>query len=206
MALSPDDIVNYDFKQAMRGYAIAEVDDLLDRLADQVERSQQDIDDLRTRLRDTEARLAAALETESTLKRTFVTAQQAAERALDDAREQADELRGAAEREVTEQLQRANAEAERLVTTARTMADEKLRSAREQHATLVRELEELSGLAGRQRAAHRALLVDQLAQLDAGAPAPGPAAVTSASTSEPGSFLAGGTVPTLPSEWGDGRS
>jgi DivIVA domain-containing protein len=206
MALSPDDIVNYDFKQAMRGYAIAEVDDLLDRIADQVERSQQDIDDLRTRLRDTEARLAAALETESTLKRTFVTAQQAAERALDDAREQADELRGAAEREVTEQLERANEEAERLVTTARAMVDEKLHSAREQHSTLVRELEELSQLASRQRAAHRALLVDQLAQLDAGAPASGPAAVATPATSEPETFGAGETVPTLPPGWGDGRA
>ena len=36
MALTPDDIVNHEFNLAVRGYAKVEVDDLLDRLADQI--------------------------------------------------------------------------------------------------------------------------------------------------------------------------
>jgi cell division initiation protein len=166
VALSPEDIVNHEFRQALRGYAIPEVDDLLDRVADQLERAQADIDDLRLRLQQAEARLGAALETEATLKRTFVTAQQAAEQALDGAREQAEELRRVAEREVLEQLRRAQAEAERLVTEARSSAEEELRQAREQRAAMVAEVAALAELERRQRATLRQQLQGYLAALD----------------------------------------
>jgi DivIVA domain-containing protein len=55
--LSPDDIVGYEFRQQkVRGYDVEQVDDLLDRLADQVEATDRELDDLRARLRDAEAR------------------------------------------------------------------------------------------------------------------------------------------------------
>jgi cell division initiation protein len=93
VALSPEDIVNHEFKQALRGYAVQEVDDLLDRLADQLERAERDIADLRQRLADADARVAEALATESSLKRTLITAQDAAQRTMDDAQAHANTWR-----------------------------------------------------------------------------------------------------------------
>jgi DivIVA domain-containing protein len=68
VGLSSEDVVNHEFRQALRGYAIPEVDELLHRVADQLERAQADIRDLRLRLGRSEARLRAALETEATLR------------------------------------------------------------------------------------------------------------------------------------------
>ncbi len=177
MTLTPDDIVNHEFKQRVRGYDVESVDGFLDRLADQIEATDREVTDLRSRLRDAESRLAEALETESTLKRTLVTAQDAAQRALDDAREQADELRGAAEREVTDQLERARAEAERLVAEGREEHDRLVAEAREQHDRLVAEgreqryrliagLEDLRAVEQRHRTQLRQHLDDTLAALD----------------------------------------
>lgn len=166
MALNPDDIVSYEFKQALRGYAISEVDDLLDRLADQVERDERDRDELRQRLRDTEARLASALETESTLKRTLIIAQQAADRSMADALEQADELRVASEREVMEQLRQANAEADRIVGDAHRTATAELDAARRELADLSARLVELRDLNEGHLRYMRSYLSEQLASLD----------------------------------------
>ena len=191
MALNPDDIVSYEFKQALRGYAISEVDDLLDRLADQVERDERDRDELRQRLRDTEARLASALETESMLKRTLITAQQAADRSMADAREQADELRVASEREVMEQLRQANAEADRIVAEAHQTAQAELDGARRELADLSARLVELRQLNEQHRSHMRHYLSDQLATLDELAPIP------------PTSVGTGATVADDPWEHGD---
>ena len=177
MTLTPDDIVNHEFKQRVRGYDVESVDGFLDRLADQIEATDREVADLRSRLRDAESRLAEALETESTLKRTLVTAQDAAQRALDDAREQADELRSAAEQEVTDQLERAKAEAERLVAEARAEHDRLLAEGREERDRLVAEgreqryrliagLEDLRAVEQRHRTELRQHLEDTLAALD----------------------------------------
>lgn len=167
MSLSPDDIVNYEFRQQkVRGYDVAEVDDLLDRLADQVERSDREVDELRQRLRDCEARLGAALETESTLKRTLVTAQDAAERALAEAREQADELRETAERAIDEQLARARDEARTLIAEAQREARAELETARQQRAAIERRIAAMRDLEQRHRTSLERHLRTQLEQLD----------------------------------------
>jgi cell division initiation protein len=169
VSLSPDDIVGYEFRQqTVRGYDVQQVDDLLDQLADQVERTERELDDLRQRLRDSEARLAAALETESTLKRTLVTAQDAAERALAEAREQADELRETAERAIDEQLARAREEARTIVSDAQGEARAELTTAREQRAAIEDRLAGLRELEQRHRSSlerHLRVHLDQLEQL-----------------------------------------
>jgi cell division initiation protein len=218
--LSPDDIVNHEFRQSLRGYNVAEVDALLDRLADQVERSEQEIDELRQRLRESEARLASALETESSIKRTLVTAQDAAERALADAREQADELRGACEREVTEQLERATREAEQLVEDAQQRASSELDAARTVRDRLTGHVERLREIEQHHRGQLRTHLEAQLAALeelddvpappasgDEGAPAPSdPAAVAAELRSEASDLGRAHGVesweePLVPEEW-----
>jgi DivIVA domain-containing protein len=180
MSLSPDDIVGYEFRQQkVRGYDIEQVDDLLDRLADQVERSDRELDDLRQRLRDCEARLGSALETETALKRTLVTAQDAVERALAEAREQADELRETAERAIDEQLARAREEAHTIVADAQQQARAEVSTAREQRAAIEGRLASLRALEQRHRTSferHLRVQLEQLEQLDADEDAPGNAA------------------------------
>jgi DivIVA domain-containing protein len=167
MSLTPDDIVGYEFRQQrVRGYDIEQVDDLLDRLADQVERTDRELDDLRQRLRESEARLAAALETETALKRTFMTAQDAAERAVAEAREQADELRETAERAIDEQLARARDDARTIVANAQREARTELATVREHRAAVERRLAALRALEQRHRASLERHLRAQLAQLD----------------------------------------
>lgn len=114
MALTPDQIVNYELKQAVRGYSMKQVDDLLDRVADELERHRAEAADLRERLARAEAALAGASETEQTLKRTLVTAQRAAEQALEDARVRAAELLDEAEREAEATTDQAYQDAEEL--------------------------------------------------------------------------------------------
>lgn len=125
MALTPDDIVNHEFRQTMRGYAVAEVDELLDRLADQVERNERDLAELRQRLEADGAKLADAQRNEAVLTQTLVTAQQTAQRTVQDAEEraaiivadaqaQSDELTAQAERQAAAVTAEANAGAERM--------------------------------------------------------------------------------------------
>jgi DivIVA domain-containing protein len=183
--LSPDDIVSYEFRQQkVRGYDVSQVDDLLDRLADQVERTDRELDDLRRRLRESEARLASALETETALKRTLVAAQDAAERALAEAREQADELRETAERAIDEQLARAREEARTLVADAQGEARSELETARQQRAAIERRLASLRELEQRHRSSlerHLRAQLDELDELarDADAPSNSPAPASS---------------------------
>jgi DivIVA domain-containing protein len=167
VALTPDDIVGYEFRQQkVRGYDVEQVDDLLDLLADQVERTDRELAELRQQLRDSEARLDAALETESTLKRTLVTAQDAAERALAEAREQADELRENAERAVDHQLSEAREEARRIVAEAQQEARAELTTARQQRAAVEARLDALRELEQRHRDSLQRHLHAQLDQLD----------------------------------------
>jgi cell division initiation protein len=138
MGLSADDIVNYALKQAVRGYSVPQVDELLDQVADTVERLGSELDDVRHRLRQSEDRLAAASETESTLKRTLVTAQRAAEQSLDEAREQAAELVEEARREAATLLEQARLDAEEVRVEA-------LKAARAEEAEIRRRRQALEG-------------------------------------------------------------
>ena len=114
MTLSPDDIVNYPLKQAVRGYSVKQVDELLDEVADTIEASEQRIADLTERLEAAEEQLAATSETEATLKRTLVTAQRAAEQSLEEAKQRATELVDDARREAAAVVEQAKLEAEEL--------------------------------------------------------------------------------------------
>lgn len=138
MGLTPDDIVNYPLKQAVKGYKVEQVDDLLDQVADALERAQRDNVELRRKLEVSEQRLAAASETEATLKRTLVTAQRAAEQSLEEAKARAAEHVEDARREAQGLLEQARLDAEELRVEA-------LRSARAEEAEIRRRRQELEG-------------------------------------------------------------
>lgn len=112
MSLTPDDIVTYPLKQALRGYAVKQVDELLDRVADELERLHQERDDARRELASCKQRAAEAEETEAALKRTLVTAQRTAEQAVAEARQEAADIVASAERQAASIVDEATSEAE----------------------------------------------------------------------------------------------
>ncbi len=137
-ALTPDDIVNFPLKQAVRGYSTQQVDELLDRIADQMERMTTGLDEAQTRLNRCEERLAAASETEATLKRTLVTAQRAAEQSIEDAKSRAAEILDEARREAARITEQSRLDAEELRVEA-------LQAARAEEAEIRRRRQGLEG-------------------------------------------------------------
>src|SRR5690606_11241803 len=97
-----------------------EVDELLDQLADQVERHQEELAHLQRRVEAAEATAASTRETEATLQRTLVVAQQAAERNLADASAQAEATIAAATADAERVRREAEEEAGRVRSEARS--------------------------------------------------------------------------------------
>ena len=114
MDLTARHIHEKQFHDAWRGYNQEEVDDFLDRVADQMNRLERENVALQERLRDLDQMMAASRSTEDMLKKTLVTAQQAAEEAIATARTKAEELVAEAEA----RAQRANEELKHRVATA----------------------------------------------------------------------------------------
>ncbi len=83
--LTPDELVDYQLKRATRGYAVAEVDALLDVLAAQTER-------LMAEVADAEQRAAARSREIEQLRARLEDAERAAEQAVAAAREVADAI------------------------------------------------------------------------------------------------------------------
>lgn len=166
MALSPEDIVNHEFKQRLRGYAVQEVDDLLDRLADQLERAEHDIADLRQRVIEADARLTQALATESSLKRTLITAQDAAQRTIDAAETHAETVRAETERKVTERLDEAIARSTAMVQEAESEASTTRASHRAEREATATRVAQLAAIEERYRTQVRALLEYQLGEIE----------------------------------------
>ena len=131
LVLGPDEIINYALRKATRGYAVKDVDDLLDQLAVQTQDLLERLAELEAERDQLRGQLAEASESESMLKRTLVTAQRAAEASVAEAREEADALR-----------QRARERAEELLASAAEQAQElrdaALRRARADEADLRR--------------------------------------------------------------------
>lgn len=166
MVLTPDDIVTYPLKQAVRGYSVPQVDQLLDQAADTVEKLTAEVEDLRRRLRQSEDRLAASSETETTLKRTLVTAQRAAEQSLDEAREEAAQLVEEARREAAGIREEAQLDAEELRVEALKAARAEEAEIRRRRQSLEGHIEALRIFEREYRARLRGALEDQLRMLD----------------------------------------
>lgn len=164
--LSADDVVNYPLKQAVRGYSVAQVDELLDAVADELERSAREIDELRSRLRRSEQRLQEASETEATLKRTLVTAQRAAEQSIEEAKERAAEILDEARRESAASLEQARLDAEELRVEALHTARAEEAEIRRRRQSLEAHIEALRVFERDYRSRLRGHLEDQLQRLD----------------------------------------
>ena len=120
MEITPREINEKQFRDAWRGYSQEEVDDFLDRIAEVLDRVQRENQTLQTRVKELDQAVSASRDTEEMLKKTLVSAQQAAEEAIATAKAKASELITEAEErarrsieEATERVQTAEAEARR---------------------------------------------------------------------------------------------
>lgn len=171
--LTPDAIVDYPLERALRGYNAKQVDDLLDRLADQIEQLTLELRLADQRAEAAESRIAEAEETESTLRRTLVTAQRTAEDTVAEAQERAARIVVEAE----EKAEKILADLEDQTAARREAAEQHVERLERNSEVRVAAAEErvrrLRALAGELRVAireqldrHRALL-DDLAEIQA---------------------------------------
>lgn len=155
MPLTPDEIVNYQLKQAVRGYSVKQVDELLDEVADEIERLNAALAEAQLRARDAESRAEEFTETESTLKRTLVTAQRAAEETLAEAEQRAEEM-----------LEEARLESERLLADAENTAAETRRTRDAELVDIERRIDDLRQRERAHREELRRAVESQLAELE----------------------------------------
>ena len=167
MPYSPEDIVAYAFRTRARGYDRDEVDAFLDELADQIEQERAGAAAREERLVALESQLAEAAESERALKRTLVTVQDAADRALTEAREEVAELRAAADRDIAELRERTDAELAEQRAGAEAAAAEVLAAARAEAAAERERVRALQELDAGHRAQLREFLEGALAGLSA---------------------------------------
>ena len=91
--ITPLDIENKKFsKQMMNGYSVEEVDEFLDQLTVDYEKTYKEISELKEQVDDLEASLAQYKTIEGTLQNTLVIAQSTAEEVKEVARQQADQI------------------------------------------------------------------------------------------------------------------
>ena len=130
MAITPADIQAQTFSEAKRGYDPGEVDVFLEQLSSEVDAMLAKIVDLKQRLTATEQQLAAAQQqlaerpaqvaapapapdytaTERQISAALITAQQSADRIVDEARENAERIRNEADAKAREVIRQALAE------------------------------------------------------------------------------------------------
>ena len=167
MDLTARDVHEQQFHDAWRGYNQEEVDDFLDKLAEVLDRLRRENESLRSRIADLDQVVATSRDTEAMLKKTLVSAQKAAEEALNNAKARAEQLITEAE----ERVKNANEQARERVRTAEEEARRKSEEAERAHAEKTRALDSSIG----ELAAHeaelkkrlRAFLEEEIQSLDA---------------------------------------
>lgn len=107
MRFTPLDIQSHRFGRALRGYDADEVESFLRLVAEDLERSVREADELRDKARELETRVNELQDREETLKRTLMTAQQLSE-----------DLRNTAAREAEVTVAEAEVKAEKLMDAA----------------------------------------------------------------------------------------
>ncbi len=147
MDVSPETIRSVEFRERLRGYNQDDVDQFLERMAAGVEILQQ-------RLRDANERAAAAeqqaqqqaqqADADDPLRRTLVLAQQTADLAIQEARDQAARMVEAAQAQAHAVVAEAEEQARRLTTEVKEQVEAdvtRLRTTREQLIQDVQALE-----------------------------------------------------------------
>jgi cell division initiation protein len=138
--LTPVDILNLRFGRRVSGYAIAEVDDFVRRVATDLEAALAECAAQRERLLGQERELAQYHEIEATLRDALILAQKAADETRTAARQQADLLLHEAQSRVREMDAQANRRQDEAEMRIEKLLQERRRLARDLRARLTTQL------------------------------------------------------------------
>ena len=111
--LMPIDIVNHKFRQGLKGYVQAEVDDFMGQVADAYGKALEEADRLKQELERAERALRQYQEVEETMKNALVLAEKTA-----------DETRGRAQEQATLVVREAEQQAREMAAAARREAED----------------------------------------------------------------------------------
>ena len=137
MELTARDIHEKQFHDAWRGYNQEEVDDFLDRVAEVFDVTRRENAALQGRVHELEQALTTSRETEEMLKKTLVSAQQAAEEAIAKAQEKANAIVTEAEERAT----RTNEETRQRLSSTEAEIRRRMLDADREHTVRRRELD-----------------------------------------------------------------
>lgn len=136
--LTPVDILNLHFRRSLRGYAVAEVDDFVRRVAADMEAVLAESAGLREKIGALEREISQFRSLETTMRDALVLAQKAA-----------DETRAAAHAQAEAQILDAQARVTQMTAQVEALRRERLRLARDMRAQLAAHLDWLTAeLAG----------------------------------------------------------
>lgn len=90
MTITAMDITNKDFKRALRGYNIDEVDEFLDKISGDYEKIRRENENLKDKLKTTEERIDHYSKMENTIQSTLLLAQNASEQAKENAKKESE--------------------------------------------------------------------------------------------------------------------
>jgi cell division initiation protein len=174
MELTARDIHDKQFHDAWRGYNQEEVDDFLDRVAEVFDVMRRENVALHARVRELEQALTTSRETEEMLKKTLVSAQQAAEEAIAKAQEKANAMVGEAEA----RAKRINEETRQRLSSTEAEIRRRMLDTEREHAVRRRELdasiERLRSFENELKGRLAAFLEQQVRSLEALTEAPPP--------------------------------
>ena len=157
--LTPEAILEVEFREKLRGYNPEDVDRYLEQLASKVRELNAELATAERRAEEAEARTGAEVDPESAAARTLVLAQRTADAAIAEARAEASRIVDEALRDVNERREEAERE------TAEEI--HRLYSLREQ---LTGEVDALQSWLDGEREKLRATLAATLAQLETAGP------------------------------------
>ncbi len=125
MNLTPIDVEQKAFTQALRGYQMDEVDDFLDEVVGTLRSYEQRLREAHDKIRvlETEATPTQRGGDESEISRAILTAQRTADRLLADARSEAESIRAEGEAENSRLAARRDSERNRLQSEVSSMSE-----------------------------------------------------------------------------------
>ncbi|HJU51407.1 MAG TPA: DivIVA domain-containing protein [Acidimicrobiia bacterium] len=123
MNLTPIDVEQKAFTQALRGYQMDEVDDFLDEVVATLRSYEQRLREAQDKIRALESDTSSRGGDESEISRAIITAQRSADRLLAEARTEAETIRSQAEAETAVALKKRDDEQNRLQDEVAGMRD-----------------------------------------------------------------------------------
>lgn len=144
MTITPNEIINKEFKRNFRGYDIDEVDEFLEQLSEDYEKLYKENLNLKEKIEALNEKLSHYVNLESTLQNTLLLAQSAADQAKESSKK----------------------EAELIIKNAQEAANELVKKAEERVLEINKEYEILKNEYNMFKSRFRALLQSELENLD----------------------------------------